>query len=57
MGQEMFKHVECVLQINTGNNMKEEVKGSFVVGLIALRSNFLDPVFTFQHSKHRCRIF
>lgn len=48
------KRVKCVLQINMGNNMKEKVKGSFVVELISVKSEFLDTVFTFQHSKHRC---
>jgi len=37
--------------------MNEKVKGSFVVGLISVKSELLDTVFTFQCSKHRCRIF
>lgn len=57
MGGKRVKHIKCVLQINTGNYMKEKVKGSSVGGLISVKSEFLDTVFTFQHSKHRCGIF
>lgn len=52
----MVLHVKCVLQVNMENNMKE-VKGSFVVGLFSAKSEFLDTVFTFNHSKRSCTIF
>lgn len=48
--------LKCVLEINIGNNTEIKVKGSFVVGLISVRSEFLDAVVTLHHSQCRWRI-
>lgn len=40
------KKIECVLQINIGNKIEIKVKRSFVVGMIVVKSGFLDAMVT-----------
>lgn len=42
----MGEKIKCVLQINIGNNIEIKVKGSYVVGLISVKSEFLDAIVT-----------